>query len=124
MIALFLLLIAGMTWRDMRIGERIERTNETVRVLGNSYYALYRVDYGADYLRNDQVVQTYVRERIPPSGPYGDLLRTAGEVIEPDAYRDFLESFSSENIRKLVSRRVRNFRRRLFGAASATRCAG
>ena len=36
MIALFLLLIAGMTWRDMRIGERIERTNETVRVLGNS----------------------------------------------------------------------------------------
>ena len=108
MIALFLLLIAGMTWRDMRIGERIERTNETVRVLGNSYYALYRVDYGADTYEMIKG-SDYVRERIPPSGPYGDLLRTAGEVIEPDAYRDFLESFSSENIRKLVSRRVRNF---------------
>ena len=108
MIALFLLLIAGMTWRDMRIGERIERTNEPVRVLGNSYYALYRVDYGADTYEMIKG-SDYVRERIPPSGPYGDLLRTAGEVIEPDAYRDFLESFSSENIRKLVSRRVRNF---------------
>ena len=108
MIALFLLLIAGMTWRDMRIGERIERTNETVRVLGNSYYALYRVDYGADTYEMIKG-SDYVRERIPPSGPYGDLLRTAGEVIEPDAYRDFLESFSSGNIRKLVSRRVRNF---------------
>ena len=108
MIALFLLLIAGMTWRDMRIGERIERTNETVRVLGNSYYALYRVDYGADTYEMIKG-SDYVRERIPPSGPYGDLLRTAGEVVDPDAYKDFLESFSSENIRKLVSRRVRNF---------------
>lgn len=108
MIALFLLLIAGMTWRDMRIGERIERTNETVRVLGNSYYALYRVDYGADTYEMIKG-SDYVRERIPPSGPYGDLLRTAGEVVDPDAYKDFLENFSSENIRKLVSRRVRNF---------------
>ena len=108
MIALFLLLIAGMTWRDMRIGERIERTNETVRVLGNSYYALYRVDYGTDTYEMIKG-SDYVRERIPPSGPYGDLLRTAGEVVEPDAYKDFLESFSSENIRKLVAKRVRNF---------------
>lgn len=108
MIALFLLLIAGMTWRDMRIGERIERTNETVRVLGNSYYALYRVDYGADTYEMIKG-SDYVRERIPPSGPYGDLLRTAGEVVDPDAYKDFLENSSSENIRKLVSRRVRNF---------------
>ena len=108
MIALFLLLIAGMTWRDMRIGERIERTNETVRVLGNSYYALYRVDYGADAYEMIKG-SDYVRERIPPFGPYGDLLRTAGEVVDPDAYKDFLENFSSENIRKLVSRRVRNF---------------
>ncbi len=108
MIGLFLLFLAGMTWRDMRIGERIERTNETVRVLGNSYYALYRVDYGADTY---EMIKSsdYVRDRIPPVGPYNDLLRTAGEVIEPDAYKDFLESFSSENIRKLVAKRVRNF---------------
>ena len=108
MIGLFLLFIAGMTWRDMRIGARIESTNETVRVLGNSYYALYRVDYGADTY---EMIKSsdYVRDRIPPAGPYDDLLRTAGEVIEPDAYKDFLESFSSENIRKLVARRVRNF---------------
>ena len=108
MIALFLLLIAGMTWRDMRIGERIERTNETVRVLGNSYYALYRVDYGADTYEMIKG-SDYVRERIPPSGPYDDLLRTAGEVIEPDAYKDFLENFSAQNIRNLVAKRVRNF---------------
>ncbi|HIQ83106.1 MAG TPA: response regulator [Candidatus Pullichristensenella stercorigallinarum] len=108
LIAMFLIFLAAITWRDMRIGERIERTNETVRVLGNSYYALYRVDYGADTYEMIKG-SDYVRDRIPPSGPYEDLLRTAGEVVEPEAYKDFLESFSSENIRTLVAKRVRNF---------------
>ena len=52
---------------------------------------------------------SYVRERIPKSGPYADLLRTAGEVIEADAYRDFTESFSCDNIRELVRNRDRDF---------------
>ena len=51
----------------------------------------------------------YVRSRIPAAGPYGDLLRAAGEVIEPDAFRDFTESFSCEKIRGLVDQQVRDF---------------
>ena len=51
----------------------------------------------------------YVRDRLPPAGPYSDLLRTAGEVIEADAYRDFTESFSCENIRQLVQQKVWEF---------------
>ena len=60
----------------------------------------------------------YVRERLPSAGPYSDLLRTAGEVIEADAYRDFTESFSCENIRQLVRQKVWEFGGeflRLFG---------
>lgn len=57
---IFLLGAAWMILRDYRLGIRMERTNETVRVLGNSFYALYRVDYrqetyemikGSDYIR-------------------------------------------------------------------------
>ena len=103
-----LLAAAGMTWREMRLSERMERTNETVRVLGNSYYALYRVDFERE--RYEMIKGSdYVRERIPPSGAYAELLRVAGEVIETDAYRDFVESFSSGNIRTLVRQRVRDF---------------
>src|SRR5699024_1727608 len=36
--------IVVTAWRDIRLNAQIERTNETIRVLGNSYYALYRVD--------------------------------------------------------------------------------
>ena len=51
----------------------------------------------------------YVRDRIPPRGPYPDLLRTAGEVIEENTFREFEESFSAENIRSLVAGRVRDY---------------
>ena len=105
---LFLLLLILMTWRDMKANAQIDQTNETVRVLGNSYYALYRIDYGKS--RYEMIKGSdYVRARIPPSGPYSELLRVAGEVIEPGAFEDFIESFSTDNIRRLVSQRVRDF---------------
>ena len=104
----FLAALIGMTWRDSKFSAQMERTNETVRVLGNSYYALYRIDFGKETYEMIKG-SDYVRSRIPPSGRYGELLRVAGEVIEPEAYQEFLESFSAESIRKLVSKRVRDF---------------
>ena len=107
-IALFLLMVAAMTWRDVRNNARIERTNETVRVLGNFYYALYRVDYGQgtyEMIKGSD----YVRSRLPETGAYEDLQRVIGEVIQPEAYDEFMRSFSRESIQSLVSRRVRDF---------------
>lgn len=114
---LFLLVIIWMSWREWRLNARMERTNETVRVLGNSYYALYRIDFGQ---KTYEMIKgsDYVRSRIAPTGQYEELLKVAGEVIEEDAYKEFLESFSSQNIRRLVSQRIRNFGgdfRRRFG---------
>ena len=94
--------------REQRLEAGVQRANETAQVLGNTYYALYRVNYEQETYEMIKG-SDYVRERIPPTGPYADLLRTAGEVIEADAYRDFTESFSCENIRELVRQRVRNF---------------
>ena len=105
-------------WRDLRLNHRAERTNETVRVLGNSYYALYRVDYERDTYEMIKG-SDYVRGRVGAAGRYEDLLQVMGEVIEPDALDDYKRSFSLENIRRLVDRRMRDFGgdfRRLFGS--------
>ena len=107
-IALFLLMVAAMTWRDVRINARMERTNETVRVLGNFYYALYRVDYGQGTYETIKG-SDYVRARLPETGSYEDLQRVIGEVIQPEAYDEYMRSFSRESIQSLVSRRVRDF---------------
>jgi signal transduction histidine kinase len=117
---IMLLSFAGigiMARRDLHLYSQVERTNETVRVLGNTYYALYRVDY-----QNEQYEMIkgsdYVRRRLPEKGPYADLLQAVGEVIETRTFKEFQDSFSSDNIRNLVSKRVRDYGgdfRRRFG---------
>lgn len=107
-LGVYLAVLALGAWREYRHQESIGRTNETVRVLGNSYYALYRIDYGANTYEMIKG-SDYVRGRLPQTGSYDDLLRVVGEVIEPRAYDEFLHSFSTRNIRDLVRRRVRDF---------------
>ena len=117
LIGAFFLALVWISWRDVRVSAHMERTNETVRVLGNSYYALYRVDYGQN---SYEMIKgsDYVRGQLPPTGGYEELLHVIGQVIEPAAYEEFLDSFSPENIRQLVARRVRDYGgdfRRRFG---------
>lgn len=115
---LILMLLLGLiTYRDVAFQRRAERTDETVRVLGNSYYAIYRVDFGKgsyDMIKGSD----YVRRRIQRQGNYQELMDTMVEVIEEDARNDFRESFSLESIKSLVKKRVRDFGgdfRRIFG---------
>lgn len=104
-------------WRDFRLSEKVDRTNETVRVLGNSYFALYRVNFGQgtyEMIKGSD----FIRSRIPDSGEYSVLMEALKELIEPNAYREYAESFSLQSIRNLVVRRVRDFGgdfRRKFG---------
>ncbi len=98
----------GHDLEEVRTNARMERTNETVRVLGNFYYALYRVDYGQGTYETIKG-SDYVRARLPETGNYEDLQRVIGEVIQPEAYEEYMRSFSRESIQSLVSRRVRDF---------------
>lgn len=108
MLGMAFLLLAALTWRDFRTGRKMERTNETVRVLGNSYYALYRVDFGQDTYEMIKG-SDFVRSRLGPTGNYEDLLECMMEVIEEDACQEYRESFSLDNIRRLVTGRIRDF---------------
>lgn len=103
--------------RESRMNRDYQRTNDTVRVLGNSYYAIYRIDF----MKNTYEMikgSDYVRRRIPPKGEYDLLLKTAGEVMQAEVFDDFRESFSIDNIRRLVAKRTRDYGGdflRLFG---------
>ena len=77
-------------------------------MLGNSYYALYRINFG-DNTYEMIKGSDYMRQRVSQKGNYEDLLQAMSEVIAPDTYDDYMSSFSRENIRALVSRRVRDF---------------
>ena len=110
-LVIFFILAVGfglLTWKDVRTKRKMERTNETVRVLGNSYYALYRVDFGRGVYEMIKG-SDYVRSRLGFTGDYSSLLDVIGELLEDDAKEEYMESFSLENIRHLVNHRIRDF---------------
>ena len=107
-LAAFFAMLVVMDVRERKINKSFQRTNDTVRVLGNSYYAIYRVDFSKntyDMIKGSD----YVRQKLPDHGNYERLMDTAGEVIQPEAYEEYQKSFSIENIRQMVQRRVRDF---------------
>lgn len=107
----FLILIlftVFMGVRDYLLRRRVERTNETVRVLGNSYYAIYRINFTSgsyEIIKGSE----YIRKRLKNRGEYPQFLSVLSEVIEPVAVQEFLRCFSLENVRALVKQRVRDF---------------
>lgn len=109
--------VVGMSWWDLRLSRQAQRADETARILGNSYYALYRVDFVRDTYERIKGAAS-IGGGLPPRGSYEELRRAVGEVMEPEAYQEYLDSFSIENIRQLVTHNVRDFGgdfRRRFG---------
>ena len=94
--------------RSMREKASKERLLSTIRALGNTYYGLYRVNY-ADGTYELVRGSSHVRSRMPDKGRYDDFIRIAGEVIEESAFKDFCDSFSIDNIKKLIENRARDF---------------
>ncbi|HIW42835.1 MAG TPA: response regulator [Candidatus Mediterraneibacter vanvlietii] len=107
-LVIFLVALVILTLRENKMTMNYRRTNETVRVLGNSYYAIYRVDFASSTYEMIKG-SDYVRERIPVNGDYELLLKIAGEVMRADVFQDFRVSFSIDNIRKLVAGRTRDY---------------
>ena len=92
----FLAVFVIMSVREERMNRTWRRTNETVRVLGNSFYAIYRMDFSRgtyDMIKGSD----YMRRKIPPQGDYDLLMNTMGELMKPDVFEDFRKSFSLEN---------------------------
>ena len=94
--------------KSFLLSRKMKRINETVQVLGNSFYAVYRINFKNDTY--DMIKGSdYVRSQVPEKGSYSDFLNIAGEVIEEKAYQEFIKSFSLENINCLVSHKVQDY---------------
>ncbi len=113
-----ILVVVGVAARDMYMYRQIRRTNETVHVLGNVYYALYRINYEKGTYETIKASQD-IGEKLPAQGKYQDLLDQISGVSDHDTFQAFYESFSADGIRTLVEKQVReyggDFKRR-FGA--------
>lgn len=118
MIAVVLFVIMLLIWvRDRRLRKYIEDKNDTIQMLGNSYYAIYRVNMKD---RTYEMVKgsAYVRQRLPYRGAYEELLEVLVSCIDEGTRSDFAKNFSLENIFALADQNTKDFGGdflRLFG---------
>lgn len=105
---LFVIVGIIVYYRDICLNKKIEETNEAVRILGNSYYAIYRIDFKKEkyfILKGSG----YMKELLSQVGNYQVFLDILLDVIELEAREEFQKVFSIESIRDLVKRRIRDF---------------
>lgn len=106
--SLFLIAAVLLSIRDFRLNRKMRRTDDTVRALGNLYYAIYRVNYKTGMYQAIKCAND-TRRKISATGRYADLLHTIQEVVARSTYEEFASSFSLENIQKLVHDQVSEF---------------
>lgn len=103
------MVIGFFFWKkERKMSQIVERTNDTIRTLGNSYYAIYRLNVNKGVYEmikgSDQV-----RRMIPRRGRYNILLDALVSVMDEDTGRDFAQSFSLEQLRLLAKERTKDF---------------
>ena len=110
-LGLGLLLVAafGMWLRDRKLSRKAQRATETIQVLGNMYYALYRVnavDGTYEMTKGSDFVQHELQSQ---RGDYNELMKVIASSLDDWTGAEFIESFSLENIRSLVEQQVGDF---------------
>lgn len=104
----FILFAVFMYMRSRRMSETVESMNEVVRVLGNVYYAVYRVDYeNGTYIRMKG--SDHLGANTPEVGNYDDLLQKMVKYVYKDTAEEFANTFSLDNIRNLVRGKIWDF---------------
>lgn len=99
---------AVVVWINLRLDSLVERAGETVRVLSDSYYGLFRVNYQKDTYEMIKG-SPYARRNLKPQGPYEEFLRVIGAVMEPDTLDEFRKSFSTDSLRGLAASHIQDY---------------
>ena len=106
--ALVMVSMAAMVVRDLRNIRRIRRADSTIQILGDSFYAIYRVNYTAGTYAAIKLAPDMERT-LPRSGAYQGLIDTVGTLVDPETFQEFALAFSLESIRHRVAAKVPDY---------------
>lgn len=87
---------------------KIRTSENTVRILGDSFYAIYLVDYKRgtyEFIKPSEEVAN----EIAVKGEYSDLIKGIRKYVETDASEEFEHAFSLDQIRERVSEKVMDY---------------
>ena len=106
--AILFMILAGMVARDLIQSKRMERAGSTIQILGDSFYAIYRVNYRTGTYEAIKCADD-VHRLLPTDGGYDGLLSTIKTLVEPATYQEFEQAFSLESIRQRVAAHIPDY---------------
>ena len=90
-----------MIFRDILRSRSLKKSDDTIHILGDSFYAIYRINfregtYEAIKLHPD------VKAVLPETGEYSVFLATMSALVSSSTFKAFESSFSLESIRRRI----------------------
>lgn len=117
-LALFLFLaLAFVTIQDVLRSRTMKKADDTIRMLGDSFYSIYRVNLRDGSYEGIKIYQDLL-DKLPPKGDYASLLEVMRLVVKPSTYQTFEASFSLESIQQRIEQGIADYGgdyQRLFG---------
>ena len=104
---LFLVLVL-ITAQDLVRSRRMKRADDTAHMLGDSFYAIYRINVRAGTYEAFKLHES-LRDTLPPVGDYSLFLQTMSELVRPSTFQAFENSFSLASIRQRMELRISDY---------------
>ncbi len=106
-LALFLV-VTLMTVQDILRNRRMKKADDTAHMLGDSFYAIYRVNF------RDGTYEAFkayddLKSELSRRGDYARLLQGIRAKVKPSTYRAFEVSFSLDSIRQRAAEGIADY---------------
>lgn len=102
------LMISFMVLRDIRSKKQMTDDGNTIRILSDSFFAIYRVNYkNGTYISIK--MSPDLQGKLPIRGSYAVFLEAVKAAVPPETYQDFLKNFSILSIRKRVEEEIPDY---------------
>lgn len=106
-LVLFLALVL-MTVQDFIRNRRMKTADDTVHMLGDSFYAIYRVNFMTGQYTAIKIHES-LRNVMPRTGDLSIFFQKMSEVVMPNTLRAFKNSFSLDSIRMRVEQGIADY---------------
>lgn len=105
-LVLYLALVL-LTVQDVLRSRRIKVAGDTAHMLGDSFYAIYRVNFRAG--RYQTIKGHRSVNDLPPTGDYDTLLSSISAFVRPNTLQAFEASFSLDSIRQRIAQGIADY---------------
>ena len=94
--------------RDWLKNRRMKRADDTAHMLGDSFYAIFRVNFQDGQYEGIKISED-LEDSLPPAGDYTLVIDAICAMVKSSTYQEFQQTFSLEAIRQRVELGVADF---------------